>query len=59
MDPVSGDHIAETLTTLVIRGDGGYGGQPGRRPAAPEFPEREPDARIALHTRDDQALIYR
>jgi len=58
-DPATGAHIAETLTTLVIRGDGGFGGQPGQRAAAPEFPDREPDARIALPTRADQALIYR
>jgi acyl dehydratase len=58
-DPVSADVVAETLTTLVIRGDGGFGGQPGQRVAAPEFPDREPDARIALPTREDQALIYR
>lgn len=58
-DPATGQQIAETLTTLVIRGDGGFGGRPGRRPVAPEFPDREPDARIALPTRDDQALIYR
>ena len=51
--------LAETPTTLVIRGAGGFGGQPGQRPVAPEFPDREPDARIALSTREDQALIYR
>jgi len=58
-DPATGAHVAETLTTLVIRGDGGFGGQPGQRAAAPEFPDRAPDARIALPTREDQALIYR
>ena len=58
-DPSTGAQVAETLTTLVIRGDGGFGGQPGQRPAAPEFPDREPDAHIALPTREDQALIYR
>jgi acyl dehydratase len=58
-DPESGTLIAETLTTLVIRQSGGFGGAPGERPAAPEFPDREPDARIALPTREDQALIYR
>ncbi len=58
-DPATGNQVAETVTTLVIRGDGGFGGQPGQRPAAPEFPDREPDARIALPTREDQALIYR
>ena len=58
-DPATGAQIVETLTTLVIRGDGGFGGQPGQRAAAPEFPDREPDARIALPTREDQALLYR
>lgn len=58
-DPASGKPIAETLTTLVIRRSGGFGGRPGQRPAAPEIPDREPDARIALPTREDQALIYR
>ncbi|MCV7155454.1 MaoC/PaaZ C-terminal domain-containing protein [Mycolicibacterium pyrenivorans] len=58
-DPDSGQPVAETLTTLVIRGEGGFGGQPGQRPAAPETPERDPDSRVALPTREDQALIYR
>lgn len=58
-DPASGAQVAETLTTLVIRGAGGFGGRPGQRPPAPEFPDREPDARIALPTREDQALLYR
>jgi acyl dehydratase len=58
-DPDSGTLIAETLTTLVIRQAGGFGGVPGERPAAPEFLDRKPDARVDLPTREDQALIYR
>ncbi|ORW03973.1 MaoC/PaaZ C-terminal domain-containing protein [Mycobacterium kyorinense] len=58
-DPETGTLVAETLTTLVIRGEGGFGGEPGQRPAAPEIPDREPDARIPLPTREDQPLIYR
>ncbi|GFG73010.1 MaoC/PaaZ C-terminal domain-containing protein [Mycobacterium botniense] len=58
-DPDSGKLIVETLTTLVIRGAGGFGGAPGQRPPAPEIPGREPDARISLPTREDQPLIYR
>jgi acyl dehydratase len=57
-DPDTSEVVAETLTTAVIRGEGGFGGQPGQRPAA-EIPDREPDARVALPTREDQALIYR
>ena len=58
-DPDTGTLVAETLTTLVIRGDGGFGGEPGQRPSPPEIPDREPDARVALPTREDQPLIYR
>ncbi len=58
-DPDTGTVIAETVSTAVIRGEGGFGGQPGERPAAPEIPDREPDHRIALPTREDQALMYR
>src|SRR3954451_12511783 len=58
-DPATSEVVTETLTTAVIRGEGGFGGQPGQRPVAPEIPEREPDARVALPTREDQALIYR
>jgi acyl dehydratase len=58
-DPKTSAVVVETLTTLVIRGAGGFGGEPGQRAKGPELPEREPDARIALPTREDQALIYR
>jgi acyl dehydratase len=58
-DPETSKVVAETFTTAVIRGEGGFGGQPGQRPVAPAIPDREPDARIALPTREDQALIYR
>ena len=58
-NPDTGTVVAETFTTAVIRGEGGFGGQPGQRPVAPEIPDREPDANIALPTRADQALIYR
>lgn len=58
-DPDTQQLIAETSTTFVVRGAGGFGGQPGQRPIAPEFPDREPDIQVALPTREDQALIYR
>ena len=37
----------------------GSADSPGSGPFAPEIPEREPDAQVALPTREDQALIYR
>jgi acyl dehydratase len=58
-DPETSELVAETVTTLVIRKEGGFGGQSGQRPVAPQIPDREPDARVALPTREDQALIYR
>src|SRR5581483_1690268 len=58
-DPDTNDLVAETVTTLVIRKEGGFGGQPGERATAPEIPEREPDSRVSLTTLEDQALIYR
>ncbi|MDO3637013.1 MaoC family dehydratase [Mycolicibacterium arseniciresistens] len=58
-DPDTGQVVAETLSTAVIRGEGGFGGQPGERPVAPQIPDRAPDAQIALPTREDQALLYR
>ena len=58
-NPDTGKVVAETTATAVIRGEGGFGGKPGQRPAAPEIPDREPDSRVVLPTRGDQALIYR
>lgn len=58
-DPDTGALIAETTANLVIRGEGGFGGAPGERPVAPEFPDRAPDAQVDLSTREDQALLYR
>jgi acyl dehydratase len=58
-DPATDELVAETLTTVVVRGAGGFGGQPGQRPPAPEIPDRDPDSVIVSATRDDQALLYR
>jgi len=58
-DPDTGEVVAETVSTAVIRGEGGFGGQQGERPVAPVIPDREPDAKVALPTTEDQPLIYR
>jgi acyl dehydratase len=59
VDPDTGEVVAESVSTAVIRGEGGFGGQPGQRPVAPEIPDREPDAEVALPTTEIQPLIYR
>jgi acyl dehydratase len=58
-DPDTSKVVAESTTTFVVRKAGGFGGQPGQRPPAPEIPDREPDSRVAYSTREDQALLYR
>ena len=60
-DPDSGRRWSrETMSTAGHPpGAAGFGGVPGQRPVAPEIPDRAPDARIDLPTREDQALIYR
>jgi acyl dehydratase len=46
-------------STLLARGDGGFGGPTGTGVALHKLPEREPDLRCDLPTRPDQALIFR
>jgi len=46
-------------STLIARGDGGFGGPAGSLPAPHELPDREPDLSCDLHIRPDQALLYR
>ncbi len=46
-------------TTLLARGDGGFGGPAGKRAAFHKLPDREPDLHCDLSTRPDQALIFR
>ena len=59
VDPASGELVVETSAGLVIRGAGGFGGQPGESAAKVEYPDRVPDLRTSQQVRDDQALIYR
>lgn len=58
-DSKTSELVVETLTTLVIRKAGGFGGEPGQRAVAPQIPDTEPDSRVAYGTREDQALLYR
>lgn len=59
IDPTTSEVVVETVETFVIRGAGGFGGVQGERAAAPEVPDRVPDSRTAMPTREDQPLIYR
>jgi acyl dehydratase len=57
-DDVTGEVLAETVSSMIVRGEGGFGGQPA--PASPwALPERPPDVARSYATRRDQALLYR
>jgi len=45
--------------TILARGDGGFGGKTPDMAPPHKLPDRTPDISIELHTRDDQALLYR
>ena len=44
---------------LFIRGEGGFGGDPAPRSAAPEIPDRAPDDTVAMQTLAIQTALYR
>jgi acyl dehydratase len=53
--------VAETRSQIIIRGAGGFGGQPPpKEPKVVEVPkDRAPDFRIEEATTQEQALLYR
>lgn len=54
------DELYATLTQLhVLRGQGGFGGDPGAAPAPSTLPETSPDCVLEVPTRPEQALLYR
>ncbi|WP_434614305.1 MaoC/PaaZ C-terminal domain-containing protein [Arthrobacter sp. A5] len=58
LDAQTREPVATSVTTMIIRGEGGFGGQSG--PAESwSVPERTADAAIVQRTSLDQALIYR
>jgi acyl dehydratase len=46
-------------STVIARGDGGFGGASGKGPAPHRAPNREPDLSCSIRTRVDQALLFR
>ncbi len=56
----SDDTVLFTVgSTVVARGDGGFGGPSGKGPRPHRAPRREPDLSCDIGTRSDQALFYR
>lgn len=57
-DAATGQELLTTTSTIVIRGEGGWGGE--KRPStAWERPEGPPDVVVSSPVRADQALLYR
>ena len=55
----AGEPLFDVVMSAFIRGEGGWGGERG--PSGPQNvpPERDPDHRVELATRPEQALVYR
>jgi acyl dehydratase len=51
--------LMETKSSLFIRGEGGFGGDPGPSTRWDGPPGRKPDEVVTYETRRDQALLYR
>lgn len=58
-ESLTDEAIATVRITYLLRGDGGRGGRTEPPPLSSPMPDRDPDAKIVLETRPDQALIYR
>ncbi|RJG41047.1 MaoC family dehydratase [Mesorhizobium sp. DCY119] len=54
-----GRRIFTTLSSLFVRGGGGFGGSVGQQPEMNASPDREPDETFEVATRADQALLFR
>lgn len=56
---VDGRELLCNTMTAFIKGEGGFGGEPG--PSAPRIrpPKRDPDVRVSTPTLEQQALLYR
>jgi acyl dehydratase len=57
-DAVTGRLLAETVSSMVVRDEGGFGGHPAG-PAPWALPDRPADVTLGYPTRRDQALLYR
>ena len=58
LDAATREPVATTVTTMIVRGEGGFGGDPG--PASTwDAPDRPADITVSEPTSPGQALLYR
>ena len=55
----AGATVATSLSSLFVRGGGGFGGDRGRQPEASAAPAREPDDTALVGTAANQAALFR
>ena len=55
----TGEPLFTTRSSLVMRGEGGFGGEVGDTSPSVHAPDRAPDRELTYQTREDQALTYR
>jgi len=58
VDAETGEPVVTTRSSVFIRGEGGFGGDPGPKVASP-IPDRGPDELVMMPTWPGQALLYR
>ncbi|MBL4892390.1 MAG: MaoC family dehydratase N-terminal domain-containing protein [Rhizobiaceae bacterium] len=58
-DVATGEDICTLVTTILARGNGGFGGERKATPKTDIIPKREPDKICDLPTLPQQALLYR
>ncbi|MGI9016068.1 MAG: MaoC/PaaZ C-terminal domain-containing protein [Euzebya sp.] len=54
-----GKPLVTNIMTAFIKGEGGFGGDPGPTPPRLRPPRRDPDASVVVPTLPQQALLYR
>ncbi|WP_296259623.1 MULTISPECIES: MaoC/PaaZ C-terminal domain-containing protein [unclassified Pseudomonas] len=59
LSDLQGELLARVEVTTVLRGNGGFGGQPSNRPRLPAIPDREPDATQDIRTPVDPDTPFR
>ena len=55
----TGEDLCTLVTTILARGDGGFGGERRATPKTDVVPNRDPDQVCDLTTEPNQALLYR
>ncbi len=59
VDAASGELRFASMSSLFVRGEGGFGGDRGPSPGSGPMPAGEPDDVVTYTVRPDQALLYR